>query len=261
MREIAPSVYLEDGFFSGNVGCVTTGEGAVLIDSPMLPADAWAWLKSVASVTKQGISFLINTDYGIERVLGNCFFPTTGTIAHQAAWAEMQRYDEGYLQRYLTRHRQRYGGIDAGLAKARIVLPELTLTSEMTLYKGSRVFRIIYAGGHTPASIIVHLPKERILFAGNVVVTGQHPAMDQSNTLSWLHALEMIRNMEGVDVIVPGYGDPCEPSASRREVVDKVKMQGFFHPPDDDRAATERRIRASVERVYDEFKKGAKRRR
>jgi cyclase len=284
MREIAKGVYLENAYFSGNVGCVTTGEGAVLIDTPMLPRDAWAWLKKIASVTKQGIAFLINTDYRVEHVLGNCFFPTTATIAHQAAWAEMQRYDEGFLQRYISRHKQYYPSVDADLAKARIVLPELTLTTDMTLYKGDQVFRLIYAGGHTPASVMVHLPKERLLFTGNVVVTGEHPSLDQANSLKWLHALEMIRNMDEVDLIVPGHGDLCDPSATevltdyitqmrervyehytsgytRRETVDRVKMQDFFEVSAERRGVIERRIRGSVERVYDEFKKGTLRRR
>jgi cyclase len=284
MREIAKGVYFEDAYFSGNVGCITTGEGAVLVDSPMLPRDAWAWLKRIASLTKQGIAFLINTDYRVEHVLGNCFFPTTATIAHQAAWTEMQRYDQGFLQRYISRHRQQYPRVDTDLAKARVVLPELTLTTDMTLYKGEQVFRLIYAGGHTPASIMVHLPNERILFAGNVVVTGEHPSLNQANTMKWLHALEIIRKMDGVDIIAPGHGDLCDPSATdlltdyittirervyehftngytRRETVDKVKMQDFFDIPPEKRVQMERRIRGSVERVYDEFKKRTVRRR
>jgi cyclase len=279
MREIAKGVYVEDAYFSGNVACVCTGEGAVLIDSPMLPRDAWAWLKKVDSVTKQGIAFLISTDYRIERVLGNCFVPTTSTIAHQAAWAEMQRYDEGFLQRYFGRRKQYHPGMEVELAKARVVLPELTLTTDLTLYKGDQVLRLIHAGGHTSASIMVHLPKERFLFSGNVVVSGEHPSLNQANTLKWLHALEMIRDMEDVDIIVPGHGDLCDPSATemltdyitqmrervyehysagltRRETVDKVRMQDFFEVPPDRRAEIERRIRGSVERVYDEFKKG-----
>jgi len=284
MRRISAGVYFEDSFISGNVACITSGEGAILIDSPVVPRDAWSWLKRIASVTDQGIAFLINTDYRIERVLGNCFFPTTGTIAHQAAWSQMQRYDENFLQRYISRQRQLFSGVASDLAKARIVLPELTLTSDLTLYKGNKVLHLLHAGGHTPASIMVHLPDERILFTGDVVVTDQHPALDQANTQQWLDALEAIRNMDGVDVIVPGHGDLCttaetqaltdyitairervykhfEAGLTRRETVDKVRMDDFYAIPSDRRATVERLIRGSVERVYDEFKKGPQKRR
>ncbi len=284
MREIAAGVYFENAYISGNVGCILSEEGAVLIDSPMLPKDAWDWLRKIASKTKQGIAMLINTDYHVEHVLGNCFFPPTVTIAHQTAWIEMQRYDEAYLQRYMSHHKHYQEAIKSDLTRARVVLPELAMTEDMTVYKGERVLHLLHAGGHTPASIMVHLPQQQILFAGDVVVTGEHPALSNADTMAWLHALEMIRRMDDVEVILPGRGEPCDPLATetltdyiikirervyeyyssgytRRETVDKVKMEDFFGVPGERRTEIERRIRGSVERVYDEFKKGTTKRR
>ena len=85
--------------------------------------------------------------------------------------------------------------------------------------------------------------------------------------------------MENVDVIVPGSGDLCDPSETeilteyiaamrervrehfsndytRRETVDRVKMLDFFSVPAAREGEITRRIRNSVERIYDEFKKG-----
>lgn len=284
MQEIAKGIYFEDSYSSGNVSCVLTEDGAVLIDCPMWPKDAWDWLKKIAAKTKKSISFLINTDCKVERILGTCFFPANATIAHQQTWIEIQRYDETFLQRYLAHQKERGPGSVADLTKARIVLPELTMTVDMTLYKGERIFRLLYAEGHTPASIMVHLPQERILFTGDVVVNGEHPSLAQANTSKWLHVLEMIRNMDDVDLIVPGFGKPCEPSVTevlteyiiqmrervyecfrngytRRETVDRVRMQDFFNIPQARREVIERRIRSSVEHVYDEFKKAAEKKR
>ena len=277
MRKIAKGVYFENAYRSGNVGFAVTDDGAVLVDSPMMPSDAWTWLKRIASISRKGIAFLVNTDYHVERVLGNCFFPTP-TIAHQLTWTEMQRYDGSYLQRYFRHQKERYPSITADLSKARIVLPELALSGNMTLYRGGRIFRLIHTGGHTPASIMVLLPKEQVLFAGDVIVNGEHPSLGQADSLEWLHALEMIRGMRDVDIIVPGAGDLCdtvatealtnyiiemrervyehyEDGCTRRETVDKVKMEGHFGIPPDRQAEIARRIRSSVERVYDEFKR------
>ena len=277
MRKITKGVYFENAYRSGNVGFAVTDDGAVLVDSPMMPSDAWNWLKRIASISRKGIAFLVNTDYHVERVLGNCFFPTP-TIAHQLTWTEMQRYDGSYLQRYFRHQKERYPSITADLAKARIVLPELALSGNMTLYRGGRIFRLIHTGGHTPASIMVLLPKEQVLFAGDVIVNGEHPSLGQADSLEWLHALEMIRGMRDVDIIVPGAGDLCdtvatealtnyiiemrervyehyEDGCTRRETVDKVKMEGHFGIPPDRQAEIARRIRSSVERVYDEFKR------
>jgi cyclase len=284
MHEITKGVQYEDVYCSGNVGFVMTDEGAALIDSPMLPKEAWEWLRKVTAIARKGIALLINTDYKVERVLGNCFFPATVTIAHQLAWTELQRYDEAYLQRYISHYKDYDPKTVSDLTKARVVLPELTLTADLTVYKGGRTFRLIHADGHTPASIMVHLPAERILFTGDVVVNGEHPALAQASSMRWLHALEVIRKLEDVDVVVPGRGQPCDLAATevlsdyinemrqrvfqcytdgytRRETVDRVRMQEFFSIPPAKREETERRIRGSVERVYDEFKKETERKR
>jgi len=283
MREINKGIYFENSYRSGIVGFATSAEGVVMIDAPMLPKDAWDWLKKIGSVSKQGVSFLINTDYQVERVLGNCFFPTA-TIAHQLAWSEMQRYDETFLQRHISHYKELDPSNATDLSKVRIVLPELTITSDMTLYKGERILKLIHVGGHTPASIMVHLPKERVLFSGDVVVCGQHPALGQANTVKWLQALEIVRSMPDVETIVPGHGELCTSADTqalsdyitkmrervyehynngytRRETVDRVKMQDFYDVPRNQREEIERRIRSSVERVYDEFKKEAEKKR
>lgn len=278
MKEIASGVYYESSYCSGNVGFAVTEDGAVLVDSPMMPKDAWDWLRKITSTTKKGLALLINTDYKIERVLGSCFFPATTTVAHQITWSELQRYDEQFLQRQLGHYAECDPQTIAELAKTRIVHPELTLTSDMAVFKAGRAFRLLYAGGHTPASIMVQMPQEKLLFAGDVVVNGEHPNLSQANTMRWLHALEVIRRLNDVEVVVPGRGEPCHPldtetlsdyiskmrervydcfanGCTRRESVDRVRMLDFYSIPASKREEVERRIRASVERVYDEFKK------
>jgi cyclase len=244
----------------------------------MMPKDAWDWLRKITSTTKKGIALLINTDYQVERILGNCFFPASTTIGHQFTWSELQRYDEAYLQRHISHMRDCDAQTAANLSKTRIVPPELTLTSDLTVHKGGRTFRLIFAGGHSPANIMVHLPHERILFSGDVVVNGEHPCLAQANSMRWLHTLETIRRLNDLDLVVPGRGEPCNPMATemlsdyiqklrervhecfsegctRRESVDRVRMLDFYPAPASRREEIERRVRASVERVYDEFKK------
>ncbi|MBC7264980.1 MAG: MBL fold metallo-hydrolase [Chloroflexi bacterium] len=279
MREIADGVYVETAYHGANVSFVYTDEGAVLIDTPMQPREAWDWLGEVASRSNSRLAYLINTDYHIDHVLGNCFYRAI-TIAHELTWRELRNYDEAYLQRQLGYFRERYVGWETDLHKIRIVLPEVTVGESLTVYKGGREFQIVHVGGHTPATIAVYMPQERVLFSGDLVVSGQHPFLGHANTEQWLAALERIRNTMPVDIIVPGHGEPCGPEAieemhayiaamrervyehfqagaTRRETVDHVKMRDFYHIPEGERKAVELRIRSSVERVYDEYKKAA----
>ena len=71
IREIAPRVYVETGFHGANVGFIVTGEGMILIDTPLLPDDARLWLKEIRSRTEQEITFIVKTDHHRGHILGN----------------------------------------------------------------------------------------------------------------------------------------------------------------------------------------------
>ena len=51
MQEIAPNVFIETQYDGANCGLVLTDAGGVVIDTPMIPADAKAWAAQVAEKT------------------------------------------------------------------------------------------------------------------------------------------------------------------------------------------------------------------
>ena len=70
MEQVAPRVYVESGYASGNVGFIVTGSGVVCIDVPMLPEDVRHWRAQIESVTDEPMLLLVQTDYDQERVVG-----------------------------------------------------------------------------------------------------------------------------------------------------------------------------------------------
>lgn len=279
MKELATGVYVETAYQGANVGFISTEEGAVLVDAPMIPSEAWRWLRRVARISQSGLAFLINTDYHGDHVLGNSFFAAS-IIAHENTWRELKNHGDALLQRYIEEYKQKDPQIAADLTEAHIALPEITILDGITLHKGSRTIEVLFLGGHTPGSIGVYVPASRILFAGDVVVTGRHPNLAQAQSRQWLDALARIRSMS-VDVIVPGHGEPTDVSAieplllyiqevrqrvqelygggaSRREAVEKVRtaMIERYPVPVEEREIVATQIRASIERVYEEIRRG-----
>ncbi len=279
MKEIKDGIYVETGYQGANVGFIATDGGAVLVDTPMLPADAWRWLRRVARIVTGGLAYLVNTDYHGSHILGNCFFPAV-IIAHELTWREVKTHGEALLQQYIDEYKEKEPQVATELAEVKIVAPEVTITDNLMLHKGGRAIEVIYLGGHTPASIGVHVADSKALFTGDVVVTGRHPSLAEAQTEQWLQALERIRGMD-VEVIVPGHGEPCDlaateslsayisemrqrvetlyrAGASRREAVEKVRMAMIDHFPvrAENREAAAARLRASIERIYEEIRKG-----
>ena len=214
MREIGPGVYVEVGYRGVNLGLVLTGEGAIVIDTPMSPSAARRWREQVAAQTDEPLIYVVNTDHHRGHALGNQFF-SAPVIAHDLAWKDMKSYTtDVWRQRLIDSFREREPDLAAELEDLQVVLPQVTFTRRLTLYRGRRLVHLIHVGGHTPATIMVHLPEERILFTGDVVVNGQHPYLGQCNSKQWLKALTYIRKMS-VDTIVPGHGDLCGKEATQ----------------------------------------------
>jgi cyclase len=278
MKEVRDRIYIETGYVGANVGCIATDEGAILIDTPMIPADAWKWLRRVARIAKGGLAYLINTDYHSAHVLGNCFFPAV-IIGHELTWHELKTHGEATLQRFIEEQKIQDPRVAADLVEARVVAPEVTISDKLNLYKGNRAVEVIFLGGHTPASIGVYVADAKTLFAGDVVVTDRHPDLSQAQTEQWLQTLKQIRQMD-VEVVAPGHGEPCglegvdaliayieemrrhveslyRGGASRRETVDKVRtaMLDRFPVLPERRDATILQIRSGIERIYEEIRK------
>jgi cyclase len=277
MQEIGAGIYAYTGFRAANVGCIVTGAGAILVDTPMIPEDADRWKEMVASVTDQPIIYVVNTDHHRAHVLGNQRIDAP-VIAHEAAWKEMSSYSDSFIQRTIDQFKNE-PGVAEQLADLKIIPPQITFTERLTLLKGGREVHLVHAGGHTPATIMVYIPSENVLFTGDTVVNGEHPAMGQANTKEWLDALTAIRKMR-VRVLVPGHGPLCDAEAtyplseyirqarsrvrslyragkSKSDVSSLISEIADLYPfPAEQKSRVEKRIRAGLNQIYDEMKAG-----
>jgi len=278
MQQIGRGIYVETGYRGGNVGFVVTGEGVIIIDTPLLPLEARQWRAEIAKVTDQEVIYIINTDYHSDRVVGNHIFGAP-VIAHELGWMKMRSYRDSFRHRLVDAFKSE-PEVAASFKGLRIVTPQITLTDRMVLHKGNKALRLIHVGGHTPASAIVHIPGDGVLFAGDVVVNDAQPLMGEANSKAWLNALTYIRRpWVKAEIIVPGEGETCGKEAteklsryirrlrarirgmyatghSRGEALASVaEMIDFFPTTDDEkRGKARQRLRANAGRVYEEMK-------
>jgi cyclase len=208
MQEVAPGVFVETQYESGNVGFLTTGAGVVCIDAPMLPRDLHHWKAQIASTTEEPIIALVQTDYDQERVLGSALLGAS-IIAHDAAFDKMKVYTSDKVLGQIADIVQS----DAGGEPWQVRMPETTFSERLILHKGSREIYLMHAGGHSPATCMAYLPSEAIIFTGDVVFNRMHPSVAQAETKEWLAALTQLRKMP-VNTIVPGHGPVCDKEAT-----------------------------------------------
>jgi cyclase len=280
-REIAPNVFVETKFHGANVGFIVTGEGVILIDTPMLPSDARAWLAEITKRTNQKIIYIINTDHHRGHIIGDQYFPMATVIAHEYAWKNMKSYGDSFRTRLLNLYRDRMPeAVEEWKQNLAIVEPEITYTGRTIFYKGDKEIHIIPVGGHTRATSVVYLPTDNLIFAGDLVVTDRPPFLSQSNTKRWLQALTYLRKLN-YDVMIPGHGEPCGKEATdkmsdflrmvRREVrmayragmskADTARslrhLIHYWPIPPFEKPKADRRFKSSLSRVWNEMKSEA----
>ncbi|MGD9404744.1 MAG: MBL fold metallo-hydrolase, partial [Anaerolineae bacterium] len=186
IREIAPNVFVETEFHGANIGFIVTDECVILIDTPMLPDDADIWHEEIRKRTDREIRYIINTDHHRGHIIGNQYFPMATVIAHEFAWKNMKSYGDSFRTRLLNLYRNRMPEAAAEWKQnLRIIEPEITFTGRTYLFKGDKEIQLLPLGGHTPATTVVYMPEDGLIFAGDLVVTDRPPFLSQGDTLEW----------------------------------------------------------------------------
>jgi glyoxylase-like metal-dependent hydrolase (beta-lactamase superfamily II) len=99
-----------------------------------------------------------------------------------------------------------------------VVQPTLTFEGAMTLEVGGRLIEIRDRGrANSPHDVTFYLPKEKVLFVGDILVQAPLPFTGASWPVSWAGVL---RDLEAVEVaaLVPGHGPVFRDHAYTRQV-------------------------------------------
>ena len=189
--------------FISNAGFVITAQGVVLIDALGSPALALRLLAAIARITDKPVTHVILTHYHADHIYGLQVFKAAGArvLAHQAAREYLQS-DTARLR--LEASRQELAPwIDAD---TRLVEADEWLVSSRSLDVGGMRFELLHAGpSHTPEDLVVHLPQEKVLFAGDLVFRARIPFVGQADSRQWIKALDALLAL-APRVIVPGHG-------------------------------------------------------
>lgn len=278
-EELVPGVFINNHYRGCTPGFIYTEEGIILVDSPLIPKQAIDWRAQVEEeYPDEPFLYLINTDHHRGHALGNQYFMPVKVIAHERAHKEMSGYTDNFKERVRNSFK-REPEIQAQLNNIEIIPPHITFTNRAKLLYGTRQIELIFVGGHTPATSIVWLPEEKICFVGDIVWVDQHPYMAQGNTLEWLNALELIRQL-GADYLIPGHGPVCSPDATYRvgEYIEFMRkrvrdyylegknknetksglvgeMLEWFPVPPERKAKIESQIKSGLNRVFREIQR------
>jgi cyclase len=206
LEPVAEDVYAytqqPGGWCLSNAGVVVGPDGAMIVDTLATQARANRLRESVDALGAGPRRIVVNTHHHGDHIFGNQAFGAGATVvAHEQARTEMA--ETGLA---LTRL---WPQVQWG--EVRIVLPALTFTDRLTVHLGERRAELIHVGpAHTTNDVVVWLPDERVLFAGDVVLSGATPFSLMGSIAGSLRAIERLRALDARTVVC-GHGPVAGP--------------------------------------------------
>jgi glyoxylase-like metal-dependent hydrolase (beta-lactamase superfamily II) len=126
-------------------------------------------------------------------------------LAHRAALGYLNS-DTAQLRLQASRQ-ELAPWIDANTA---LVEADEWLDTERELKIGEVQLQVKHVGpSHTPEDLVVYLPQQRLLFAGDLVFRARIPFVGQADSRRWMTALDGLLALDA-RVIVPGHGPVSE---------------------------------------------------
>jgi glyoxylase-like metal-dependent hydrolase (beta-lactamase superfamily II) len=187
-----------------NAGFIVTRDGVVVVDALASPQQGERLLRTIRRVTRRPIIWLVLTHHHPDHHFGAIVFRRAGAkvIAHPDTRVLASEAGRDALVADWIR----VVGIDAMRGFEFADVPDRPVTTSDTLRLGGRTIVVLHPGaGHTAGDLMIWLPTERVLFAGDVLVEDGVTMVVDGNSRELLRALRAIDSLSP-RVVVPGHG-------------------------------------------------------
>jgi len=254
LQQLADGVYaaihIDGGAAISNAGIIDLGGRTLIFDTFLAPQAAKDLRAAAEILTGHSVDFVINSHWHNDHIWGNQVFDTSTDIisteetrrliitasdtkTHEDLVSpeiklEAERTKLATVQDEVQR-RQIVSSIDLYQAFVnlkpiiRVRAPNLGFNQQLTIQGTERTAELInYAGGHTESDVILFLPKEGIVFMGDLLFINFHPYLGGGDPDRLQHNLEAVLNLDP-KVLVPGHG-PVGTAESLTQMMEFIRV-------------------------------------
>ena len=188
-----------------NLAFVVGSEAVAVLDTGYTQNMGEEMLTHIRRVSDKPVKYAINTNSQPHRFMGNPAFRQAGAIIIALS---------GSVERMEAQSGNFAGAIERilELPEGGVKLPQTPdqIISENTQLDlgGVSIKLDIYGAAHTPASLVVAIPKDKIVYAGDVLYSGRLlSVIPDSNIKSWITIFDQLKQY-GDATFIPGHGQP-----------------------------------------------------
>jgi glyoxylase-like metal-dependent hydrolase (beta-lactamase superfamily II) len=211
--QVAPNTYFVKGLaemgssknqnFISNAGFVITAKGVVVVDALGSPALAKKLISEIKKITPQKIVAVIVTHYHADHVYGLQEFKNVGAKIYAQGEGRSYISSETARQRLIASRTDFAPWVNAS---THLISADAWIDQSFMLTVGGVEFKIRRVGpAHAPEDLIIYVPSERVLFAGDLVFRGRIPFVGNADSKGWLQALNEIESLNP-SIVIPGHG-------------------------------------------------------
>ncbi|MGH9238127.1 MAG: MBL fold metallo-hydrolase [Vicinamibacterales bacterium] len=220
----------------GNSTVLVNDRDVIVVDDHVSPAAAWVLVEEIKALTDKPVTTVVNTHFHFDHAHGNQIFaPGVQIIGHEFTRRALlddpvskplyqSFYSVKTLEGQIENLRKRIASEQNAAAREKLQAqltsvennyasqkelrptpPNVTLTTQMTLFRGDREIQIRYLGrGHTAGDVVVYLPKEKAVITGDLL-TASTSNLSDSYPVEWAATLEELKKLD-FDTVIPGHG-------------------------------------------------------
>ena len=227
--------------YANNVFIVRESD-VIVVDTDMRPSVTRSVIAELKRLTAKPVSHVINTHWHDDHFVGNAAYrdayPGVRFVGHRSAPEDLKTLGapnrKGMIDGIPPMLDQLRKGLAAGqnlagqplsaearaaheadllwgeaylkeVPEAAVIEPDVAVDQQLELGTPARPVTILHAGhAHTRADLIVHLPVEGVVIAGDVLIH-PIPLLGNANLAGWITALDRIAGLRP-KLIVPGHG-------------------------------------------------------
>ena len=214
--QLAENAYCLTAEGDPNTGVIIGDDGVMVIDTRATPAMAEDVIRHVRAVTEKPIRYVLLSHYHAVRVMGASAYKAQYIIASQGTLDLIKERGQQDFDSEVQRFPRLFRSVESVPG---LTWPNLVFDRALTLWMGKTEVQIKHIGkGHSKGDTIAWMPREKVLFSGDLVEEGTAPNAGDAYIKEWPETLEKLRGL-GAEKLVPGRGEAMMTAAAAESAI------------------------------------------